>query len=302
MVAFLVVSHRNPDQVLRLVRALREGTDTAVLVHHDQRRELIDARQCERAGGRLVHYGLPIEWGNAAYAEMLLAALAELAEGPDPDWVAVVSGQDYPLRPLPDFERHLAESPHDALLGDLWQLDLSEEPPPPEREFYLRYRYRHYAPPRPAAAVLARVLGRWAYLRELPAGHGLRLGVRPWRHPFGPTLRCHVCSDWLTLERRAVRAVLEFARRRTRVMDHYRRTIIPSESLFATALANDPALSIGPASRFLGFEEGSPHPRTFGTADVDELLASGMHFARKFDATSDSRVLDLLDEARASAV
>lgn len=302
MVAFLVVSHRNPDQVLRLVRALREGGDTAVLVHHDQRREPIDPAECERAGGRLVHYGLPVEWGNVAYTEMLLAALAELAEGPDPDWIAVVSGQDYPLRPLPDFERHLVESPHDALLGALWQLDLSEEPPPPQREFYLRYRYRHYAPPRPAAAVLARILGRRAYLRELPAGHGLRLGVMPWRHPFGPALQCHVCSDWLTLERRAVRAVLEFARRRTRVMDHYRRTIIPSESLFATALANDPTLSIGPASRLLGFEDGSPHPRTFGTGDLDELLGSGMHFARKFDAKVDPDVLDLLDEARSPAV
>ena len=302
MLAFLVVSHRNPGQVLRLVRALREGSDTVVLVHHDQRWEPIDPAECAQAGGRLVDYGLPIEWGNAAYAETLLAALAELTEGVDPDWIAVVSGQDYPLRPVEDFERHLAESPHHALLGDLWQLDLAGEPPPPEREFYLRYRYRHYAPPRPVAAVLARLLGSRAYLRELPAGLGLRLGVRPPRHPFGPGLRCHVCSDWLTLERRAVRAVLKFTREQRRVMNHYRRTIIPSESLFATALANHPRMSIGPAPRLLGFEHGAPHPRTFGAKDLDELLASGKHFARKFDETADPRVLDLLDDARASAV
>ena len=302
MVAFLVVSHRNPGQVLRLVRALREGRDTVVLVHHDQRREPIDPAACKAAGGRLVHYGLPVEWGNMAYTDMLLAALAELAENVDPDWVAVVSGQDYPLRPVPDFERHLVESPHHALLGELWQLDLSIEPPPPEREFYLRYRYRHYAPPRPVAAVLARALGRRAYLRELPTGLGLRLGVKPRRHPFGPDLRCHVCSDWLTLERRAVRAVLDFARDQPQVMRHYRRTIIPSESLFATVLANDPRLSIGPATRLLGFEDAAPHPRTFRTDDLEELLASGMHFARKFDEGADSRVLDLLDEARTPAV
>ena len=302
MVAFLVVSHRNPRQVLRLVRALREGRDTVVLVHHDQRREPIDAGACAAAGGRLVDYGLRVEWGNMAYTDMLLAAMRELADGIDPDWIAVVSGQDYPLRPLPDFERHLAESPHHALLGDLWQLDLSVEPPSPEREFYLRYRYHHYAPPRPVAAVLGRALGRRAYLRELPMGLGLRLGVKPRRHPFGPGLRCHVCSDWLTLERTAVRAVLDFTREKPDVMQHYRRTIIPSESLFATVLANDPRLSIGRATRLLGFEDSSPHPRTFGTGDLDELLASGMHFARKFDEGSDSRVLDLLDEARTPAV
>lgn len=301
VLAFLVVSHRNPAQVLRLVRTLREGRDVEVLVHHDQRTEPIDPTACERAGGRLVYYGLPVEWGNVAYTEMLLRALAELAERSDPDWIAVVSGQDYPLRPLPDFERHLAESPHQALLRDLWELDLSSEPEPPKREFYLRYGYHHYAPPRAVAAALARALGRRAYLRELPGRLGLRLGIRPRTHPFGAALRCHVCSDWLTLERSAVHAVLEFTRANPSVMSHYRRTIIPSESLFATVLANDPTISIGPASRLLGFEQGSPHPRTFTSEDLEELLASGMHFARKFDEGIDAEILDLLDESRARA-
>ena len=228
MIAFLVVSHRNPGQVLRLVRALREGQETHVLVHHDQRREPLDPAALEEAGGRLAAYGLAVEWGNAAYTEMLLRALAELHAEVDPDWVAVLSGQDYPLRPLADFEPHLRDSPHQALLGDYWELDLSAEPPPPRREFYLRYRYRHYAPPRPLALALGRALGPRGYLRELPMGLGMRLGVKPLRHPFGPGLRCYVSSDWLTLERGAVRAILDFARMRKAVMRHYRRTIIPS--------------------------------------------------------------------------
>lgn len=302
MIAFLVVSHRNPGQVLRLVRALREGEETAVLVHHDQRREPLEAADVQRAGGRLVDYGLAVEWGNAAYMEVILSALAELAGGIDPEWVVVVSGQDYPLRPLRDFERHLAATPHHALLGDLWELDLSCAPPAPRREFYLRYRYRHYTPPRPIAEVLARALGPGAYLRELPVGRERRVGIRPLWHPFGPGLRCHVSSDWITLERRAVRAVLDFERSRPRVMRHYRRTIIPSESVFATALANDPSISVGVASRLLGFEPGSPHPRAFRAPDVAGLLSCGAHFARKFDERSDPRALDLLDEARHPAV
>ena len=298
MIAFLVVSHRNPGQVLRLVRVLREGRATRVLVHHDQRRHPLGPAAVADAGGQLAHYGLPVEWGNLAYTEMLLRALAQLEEEVDPDWIAVISGQDYPLRPLAEFEGHLAESPHQALLGDPWELEMTTEPGPPQREFYMRYRYRHYTPPRPVAAVLARALGSRAYLREMPAGLGRFLGVKPPRHPFGPGLRCHVSSDWLILERRAVRSVLHFTRTRARAMRHYRRTIIPSESLFATVVANDPSLSVGPAPRLLGFEEGSPHPRTFRAEDVPDLVSSGMHFARKFDEGVDARALDLLDEAR----
>jgi hypothetical protein len=298
VIAFLVVSHRNPNQVLRLVRALREGAGSQVLVHHNKRGEPLDERSVKDAGGHLVQYGLAVEWGNVAYTEMLLRALAELAERFDPDWVAVVSGQDYPLRPLDEFEHHLAESPHQALLGDTWELDMSAEPPPPQGEFYRRYRYRHYAWPRPAAAILARALGDRAYLRELPSGLGVRLGIRSPRHPFGPALRCYVSSDWMTLERAALRALLDFARTETTVMRHYRRTIIPSESLFATVLQNDTSISVGPAPRLLRFDDGSPHPRTFGAEDVEGLLASGMFFARKFDEKIDGLALDLLDEAR----
>ena len=63
-------------------------------------------------------------------------------------------------------------------------------------------------------------------------------------------------------------------------------------------LLNDPSLSIGPASRLLGFEEGSPHPYTFRAADVERLLESGLHFGRKFDQAVDPHALDLLDKAR----
>lgn len=40
---------------------------------------------------------------------------------------------------------------------------------------------------------------------------------------------------------------------------------------------------------------GQFHPRTLGCADFAELIATDKLFARKFDAASDSKVLDLID-------
>ena len=301
MVAFLVVSHRNPGQVLRLVRVLREGDDTRVLVRHDQRRSALAAVAVEEAGGRLLLDRHGVAWGDFAYAEMLIEALAQMAAEEDPDWVVIVSGQDYPLRPIAELERHLADTPHQALLHDCWALDLDAEPPPPRDEFYRRYRFLHYQVPRAAANMLSRALGRHAYVRVMPPGLHDLVGIRPARHPFGPALRCHVSADWLTLHRRGVRSVLEFVRTHPRAIRHYRRTVIPSESLFATALAADPAISIGPAPRAMRFRGRSPHPDVLAEQDVEELLASGHYFARKFDAASHPRALDLLDESRRAA-
>lgn len=77
--------------------------------------------------------------------------------------------------------------------------------------------------------------------------------------------------------------------------------MIPAESVFATALARDPAISVGPAPRVIRFAPGAIHPDVFGAGDVDDLLAGGMYLARKFDVETEPAALDRLDEARLAA-
>ena len=85
-------------------------------------------------------------------------------------------------------------------------------------------------------------------------------------------------------------------------MRHYRGTIAPSESFFATVLMNDPDLKVsGDDRRYVRFAPGAANPDVLTSADLPELLASGAQFARKFDADVDARVLDALDERRRSA-
>jgi hypothetical protein len=43
------------------------------------------------------------------------------------------------------------------------------------------------------------------------------------------------------------------------------------------------------------WSRGSAHPATLRAADLPKLRASGKLFARKFDASVDSEILDLLD-------
>ena len=298
-IAYLVVSHHDPQQVLRLVRVLREGPSSEVVVRHDLRSSWLDAVAVEDAGGRLLHDGMDIEWGSSSYLGVLLHGLEWVDSRLDADWTVVLSGQDYPLRPLAEVESFLANTRHDALLGSMWRLDTSRRPAPPAEDFFLRYLYAHYALPSALGRrLLERAPRRLAYVRELPP-LGTRLGVRCLRPPFGPSLRCHVSSDWVTLSRRALRAVIGFARRERRVMRHYRRTIIPTESFFATALMNEPGLRVGTEPhRYARFGRDKVHPDVLRGADLDELLASGAHFARKFDTAVDAEVLDELDARR----
>jgi hypothetical protein len=289
-VAYIVISHRNPDQVLRLVRALREGPGARVLVRHDPRGEPLARGDIEAAGGEPLEDRIGSGWGGWNHLRLMLASLRETVTRHNPDWTLVLSGQDYPLRSMADIEADLESSPADARLGSVRQVE-QRRPPAGEDEFFLRCHYRHYARPRVIPASLPGALRPLVYARGLPPLIGVRR-IEP--APVAP----FVSADWLTLGRAGIRRVLAASEDR-RLMRYFRRVAVPSESFFASLLLADPTLIVERDNRrFSPFAHGSPHPDTLMSRDLDRMLASGADFARKFDAGLDPHVLDLLDERR----
>jgi len=286
---------------LRLVRTLREQPGAEVFVRHDQRRAPLARGEIGSAGGHAVEDGIDVEWGGWSYLQVLLRGLHTVANEADPEWTIVLSGQDYPLGHHSGLEDFLAREGHDAHLADAWRLDRLALTGGRRDEFVLRYAYRHFR--LPARAALPRLPRRLAYTRELPSPQLPMLGLRRFRTPFGPGLRCHVSADWPTLSRPALARVLDFPDRRPDLMRLLRRSFAASECFFATALMNDPELQVGTgAHRFTHFPPGAPNPRTMTSADLTAMRASGSHFARKFDPAVDAEVLDELDRLRADGL
>ncbi len=79
-IAYVVVSHRNPEQALRLVAALREGPAGEVLVRHDGRRSHLDEAELERLGALALHDDVEFEWGGWSQLQLLLGCLRQAAE------------------------------------------------------------------------------------------------------------------------------------------------------------------------------------------------------------------------------
>jgi hypothetical protein len=288
-VVYIVISHRNPEQVTRLVRVLREGPGARVLVRHDPRGERLEGAEIEAAGGEPVEDRIKSRWGGWAHLRLILSCLREAATRHDPDWALILSGQDYPLRPLADIEADLEASPADARLGAVRKVE-QRRPAAGDDEFFLRCRYRHYERPRVIPS-LPRPIRPLAYARDLPPLVGVRR-IAP------APLTFFASADWLTLGRAGIRAVLGASEDR-RLMRYFRRVAVPSESFFASVLLSDPSLIVERDNRrFSDFAHGAAHPDTLTTRDYDRLLASGADFARKFDAALDPHVLDLLDEHR----
>lgn len=271
-----VLSHRDPPLVRRLVERVLEGDDTVALVHHDPRGPALDLPRDERV--LLVPSPQPCDWGRPALALSMLR-LVEVAAAAVPDlaWFLLVSGQDYPARPLRETERELHAAPYDASL-------------------------RHFRVDADAASDVhpwqATTRRRYLHRLRLPGTH--RSAPAPRRAPFrpgGPAL--FVGDMWVNLGAAAVAHLLEQRARRPELERYLLRCPIPDEALLPTLLLNDATALVvaGERRRYVRWTRGDWHPAFLDAADAPAVRSSGDFFARKVDSARTADLLDLLDDA-----
>jgi hypothetical protein len=276
LVAYLVLSYVHPELVQRLVTTLRNGSPDAVIaVHHDDRRCALGDLDALR-----IEPPAPIEWGHGSQLAAVLRAIRWVRERAEFDWLVLLSGQDYPIRPVAEIEASLAAAEVDAFI--------QTAPVAPLRlrrggvdEFARRYRYRWRPLPERLVAAVAQA-DPLVQVRRLPSSAYAGFPARPPLEPFHG-------SDWFTLSRRAIDAVLGAP---PALADHFLHTIVPTEAFVHTVLAHSGLRLSGDNRRYAAFASDAANPRVLGPADLDAVLGSGGDFARKFD---DLAVLDAID-------
>lgn len=302
---YLILSHNKLDQLIRLIKTLRAGSpESAILLHHDAKSALPDMAKLNEIGGvYLVEPRVPVQWGDVSQLDALLGCITYALQKLDFSWLSVISGQDYPLRPLTVIEAELRDTSYDAFVKAA-----PVATGPYRTRYYLRYRplprFRYaYRLPRQmlsAMAWLRRQLNQRQSLFKIEGGtRGLPtlLGIGTLKHPFTEYFACYKGSDWFTLSRGAATSLVEFGLQQPGILKHYRQTFIPSESYFQTVLWNNKDLRICDDNRRFIVWQGTKiaHPKTLTVEDLDAMTRSGKDFGRKFDAAVDSTVLDELE-------
>jgi hypothetical protein len=313
-VAYLVVSESTPEQVTRLVGVLRAGNPRSpIAVRHDNAGGTLDLRRMHELDIDLLET-TSVEPGSAAELLMLLRCIRRVLESARFDWLVLISGDDYPARPVAQIEAGLAGAGTDGLIESHVCAAPVIRHGAPVEEHALRYHYRwsQPRPARPLARALAGMLGPRVAVQATPAG--IRVGVPakrspftaskrrplvgPIRHnplspvaaersPFGEGLECRYGPASFVLSHRAAEVIDAAVRAHPELVLYYRDTLVPVESYIHTVLANDSSISLRDEHR--RFELS-------GTVDVDAVLASGADFAGPFDARRDAAALDAIDD------
>jgi Core-2/I-Branching enzyme len=296
-VTYFIASHTNPDQVARLVSRLRRDSPASfVLVHHDESQtHLAPERFAADPQVAVVPQALEVEWGGFSQVEMVLHGIESLlASGRDFDWLVLLSGQDYPIRPIAEFESDLARLGDGAIayeeqtrLLDRYILGWHRVPPWFENRLTNALFSR-----------LSRFNERQPFVRFVSGRVGCRFGVRPRRSPFGGSLQPYKGTTWWTLSRRCVEYVRDFVRDNPSFVEWYRRrTLMPDESFFQTILFNAGSFRLrNDDGRYVRWDPpDAASPVVLRSEDLGNLLRSGKYFGRKFDDRVDAAVLDRLD-------
>ena len=315
---YLVASHNNPEQIIRLVKILKSGSrDSLVLIHHDYSSCYLNPAAFEQISNvHILEDYVSVGWGKFSMIQMELHCINWLiANSIEFDWLIFLSGQDYPIKPLTEIEEFLEKSEYDGFMDHF----LAKNPPEKRTDGGLkwkkaigirRYFYHYYKlAPAPSEKLIARMrslnnrlINNWQPLIKLMLNKsGVYVGIRCFSTPFNPKFQCYVGSQWWTLSDRCIKYIHDFVNCNPAYVKYCQKTLIPDESFFQTILLSHPQLSIfNDNKRYICWQECTP--TTLGVQDVEALITSQAHFARKFNIQVDTQVLDRLDQYLSKSV
>jgi hypothetical protein len=271
VLAYIVSAYKNLDQLARLAERLNTES-SSVYIHVDKKADDAEYGRLVRtlAGRPAVHLleRHVCHWGGFGHVRATLKGIdALLASGSDFHHVVLLTGQDYPIKPLAEIERFFAEHrdssfmAYNALPSESWS----------PRGGLDRIEYRHW---------------RWR-------GPHVRL---PWKRRFPAGAAPYGGGAYWNLSRACVEHVARFVESRPEVVDFFRHVDIPDEVFFQTVLMNSELAGsvVNDNLRYIDWTRGAT-PALLEARDLPALRASPKLFARKFDVFHDGKILDLVD-------
>jgi len=294
LLGFAILSHRQPAQLKRLTRRLSKMfDDPPVTIHHD-------FSQCDLerndfpSNVQVVIPSISTKWGDWSLVEAAMAAIKHLFDRGDyPEWLVLLSGNDYPIQKPDKISSFYENTSYDAFVSSK---KLTEAKLSTKREFYWFARYNWPKINYPSLFHIFKSIKKRKLVKE-PIVLKEKWAQR-FLTPFSPVYPCYGGSFWFSANREAAKALLHTFENNRKLCRFYQNVVIPDESFFVTVLNNEKNLNVYPYNyRFADWAKNiGPHPKKLKLSDLPALMRAQEHFARKIDINTDSDLLDKLDE------
>ena len=290
-IAFIMLCHKNPEQINRLIDKLSEFSDADIYIHVDMKHSEIREQIKTQDNVILVpeNRSFRIQWGSVDIVRATLQLIREVRESANQyDYIWLVSGQDYPICPVAEIEKRLSER-----VGINYIECITSG-----HKQYDRYKKLY------EVAYPSWINGNNLVVKSikriymiLTGGYRYTFPLFVRRKPFD--FDFSFGSQWWTLTSAAAFEILEYNDRHPEILKYYEKSIIPDESFFQTIFMRGPYRNKKDMNLTFvnwGKNRRNPEVLTFKNAKMLKEVSKTYCFARKFDKPQSNSLIDYIEE------
>ncbi|MEO7766232.1 MAG: beta-1,6-N-acetylglucosaminyltransferase [Ferruginibacter sp.] len=281
-IAHLILTHAAPTQLERLINRLKHP-EADCYIHIDLKTPISNFLfLAEREHVFFVKSRVKVKWGAYSIVQATLNGFeAILQSGKNYDYINLLSGQDYPLKSADQIHEYLSINAGKAFMHTLLVNSEWLEAVPRLTGYHLTT----YTIPK--RYTIERLINAILPKRKMPAG----------LIPVGR-------SQWFTITASHANYIVEYLRSNPQVKRFFSLTWGCDEIIFQTILYNSRHREdmVNDNLRYIDWSDGKPSPATLTLKDADALAHCGKLFARKFNISIDTSILDFLDASISSEV
>lgn len=278
-VAHIIMVHKNPTQLQRLINRLKHpGFD--IYIHLDKKVDASEFNFLEDLPQiYLIKKRINCTWAGWSFTRAIIQSLKEvIAAHKHYDFINLISGQDYPI--------HCAEKTYNYFTDKIGQnfLHLEKKESVWYKDALNRFEKFHFTDSGfKGKYLLQTVVNSIVQKRKLPDDMQFYGGSK---------------SSWWTITYDAAAYVVSKLHRNSKFHNFFKYTWGSDEFVIATVIMNsEHSKQTNPDNlRYIDWSEGKANPKFLDVKDISKIVSSKMMFARKFDIDLDSAVLDELDK------
>jgi hypothetical protein len=277
-IAHIIITHKNPLQIERMVKKMQHP-QFDFYIHVDKKVDINNYQYLTQISGvKLIKNRLNCNWGGYSTLQAMVSSLKEvILTGVNYGFYNLLSGQDYPLRSSNYIYNFLLENAQKSFIyyetenSDWWENAVHR---------FQRYHLTDFN------------------FKGKTFIEGLINKVMPIRKfPFSMKLYGGCKSSWWTLNKESAIYVATFFSNETRMNKFLKFCWGTDEFIIPTILVNSPLKDsiVNDNLRYIDFPSGMANPKILELNDIDKMMSSHMLFARKFDITLNTDILDRID-------
>ena len=277
------MAHKNYSFLYHLIEYFKR--DCYVFVHIDKKSDITKDKiaileAMPQVSGIYKKYS--VHWGGFSILKAQLYLIKQSANNCDAEFFHIISGQDYPIKPLDSFLNFFEKNYGFSFMSFVHL-------PHPQWQNNTYERFQYYFP--------------YDYIdkndkkfRKIIEGQ-LKLKIKrripqSFDHLYGG-------SQWMSLHRKAVEALLKYEKKSSKFYNRLRFTFAPEETYFTSVLVNimPQGMVINNNHRFIRWEhENGNIPANLGIEHFYLLVESDAFFARKMESPYCEELIKKIDQ------